>query len=237
MSSQRFYLFDGLNYTRIAYSVAQKSEDPLSAFEALFYKMFSNFARAHAGVYYACWDTAGGTQYKKDIDPQYKSNRSAWNEDIGKAVALAKKIMAVYEVIEIGLPQTEADDTIHMIAKILRDKYPKSIITIVTRDKDLIQTVQKKYANNIFDVVKKKYMDIPEYDIIGYKSLVGDPSDHIKGVSHIGPAKARKYLAGGFALDKEQQKQFDEARSLIDIERNPQFNSNLQKLKETYFNV
>ena len=121
----------------------------------------------------------------------------------------------------------------------MKERDPRSMIEIISRDKDLLQVVQAGYADSVFDYTKKASIPIPQYSVVMYKSLVGDPSDNIKGVTGIGKKKAEKLLSeyivtGKLDLTESQLEEFNECRSIIDSSLHPRFEENLTKLKEIY---
>lgn len=181
--------------------------------------------------FYACWDTFGGTQFRKDIDSNYKSNRDHSAVSLNSILAM-KPLFKELEVENIEIPQTEADDTIYTLAKVLREKYPQSSIVVVSRDKDLIQAVQAGYATNQYDPVKKKNLDIPWYSIVDYKALVGDASDNIPGVKGVGQKTAIKYLLNPELIKESQKEDFERYKKMIDASKHPRFTENLEYLEK-----
>lgn len=185
--------------------------------------------------FYACWDEYGGTQFRKDIDENYKKGRSTLKFIKPEEIEELKSLFSTFDIKNISCKETEADDTIYCLCRILREKNVADI-TIISRDKDLIQVVQKGFANRIFDYVKKKYMEIPWYDIVLYKALAGDSSDHLIGVRGIGSKAASKIIAEYFTSNKlnlteDQKTQFDRCRRIVDASLHPRLEENLTKLR------
>ena len=128
-----------------------------------------------------------------------------------------------FDVISIKVPECEADDAIFSLCEVLKERDSDCENIIVSRDRDLIQVVQKGYASDIWDVSKKSFMKIPAYDIVDFKSLVGDKSDGISGVPKIGKKTAIQVISGFKQLTKEQQLIFEKCKDIVDATRHPRF--------------
>lgn len=232
-----YVVIDAFNFILIAASAALKNLDNPD----LSYHITSTMIQKLKGLYngaefYACWDEYGGTQFRKEIDPSYKEGRSTLAVVSVEEVKEFKNLFEMYGVTNVSIESTEADDTIYCLCKVLKEKHPSSNITIISRDKDLVQVVQSGYANQIYDYTKKKYVEIPWYDIVLYKSLVGDTSDKLLGVRGIGPKTAVKILSeylneGKLNLTEEQKEQFDRCRKIVDASLHPRLQENLTKLR------
>lgn len=169
---------------------------------------------------YVCWEGFKSTVYRKDLNENYKSNRE-WDPEVRDAIKSLKEICEEYNYMEISADGFEADDTIMALCKYLKNQGES--VKIISRDRDLLQAVQKGYADAQFDFVQKINLEVPSYDIVKYKALVGDVSDCIKGVSKIGKKRALGVLAGSVKLSESQEREFEEALKLVDIESLPKF--------------
>ena len=170
---------------------------------------------------YVCWEGMKSTAYRKNLNESYKSNRK-WDPEVLKAIDAMKSLCEENGYKEISVDGFEADDTIVALSKYLKSLGAK--VGIVSRDRDLLQAIQKGYADLQYDPVQKVYLTLPEYDIIKYKALVGDTSDCIKGVTKVGRKKALKILDGVIKLSESQEIEYNEALKLIDVEAHPLFN-------------
>lgn len=179
--------------------------------------------------YFVCFDSYGGTNFRKEIIGEYKATR-CYNEEAFKAIESSKEIFEENGIRNITLDRTEADDTIFALCKVLSSRNEDN--TIVSADKDMIQIVQRGYALGIYNPIKKDYMDIPEYDIVEFKSLVGDSSDNIKGVPKVGPKSALKIMNGEKELTQEEQKIYEKCKLVVDMSLNPSCNKNISKIEE-----
>ena len=178
---------------------------------------------------YVCWEGMKSTAYRKNLNESYKSNRK-WDPEVLKAIKAMKILCEENAYREISVSGFEADDTIVALCKYLKSSGEK--IEIISRDRDLLQAVQKGYADCQYDPVQKVYLESPDYNIVKYKALVGDMSDCIKGVTQIGKKKALKVLAGEIKLTEAQEVEYQAALKLIDIEAHPQFEALYEVIKE-----
>ena len=141
-----------------------------------------------------------GKNFRHDLDPNYKANRSQAPEELQMQLPIAiswirKMGFKSYE--EEGF---EADDVIASAVKFARSHDIK--VRIVTHDKDLYQLIDDGKVV-IYDPMKKLEIDSEKCfekfgvypDKIGeFLSLVGDVADNIPGVKGIGPKGAKKLL-------------------------------------------
>ena len=170
---------------------------------------------------YVCWEGMKSTAYRKNLNESYKSNRK-WDPEVLKAIDAMKSLCKENNYKEISVDGFEADDTIVALSKCLKSARIK--VGIISRDRDLLQALQKGYADLQYDPVQKVYLTPPDYDIVKYKALVGDASDCIKGVTKVGKKKALKILEGEIKLSESQEIEYNEALKLIDVEAHPLFN-------------
>ena len=181
------------------------------------------------GPTYVCWEGMKSTAYRKNLNKDYKSNRE-WDPEVLKAIDAMKSLCEENSYKEISVGGFEADDTIVALSKYLKSLGTK--VEIISRDRDLLQSLQKGYADLQYDPVQRIYLAPPDYDIIKYKALVGDTSDCIKGVTRVGKKKAFKILAGEVKLSESQEIEYKEALKLIDVEAHPLFNELYEAIKE-----
>ena len=147
---------------------------------------------------YRCF-LSGGHNFRKDIDPNYKANRTQPRpihlEDVREFLVLEWKA----EVTD-GI---EADDAMG----IAQDKEGKET-TIVSLDKDMLQVPGLHYR---WGISGAGWVKDPQWLNISYEegllsfyisALVGDVSDNIRGAAGIGKAKAPRLLSG---LHTEQE--------------------------------
>lgn len=232
-----YLIIDAFNICLIAGFSSLKGVSENYSFEDIFtstvYSMIHKLRSIFPGYkIYACWDTYGGIQFRKDIDNNYKANRINNKEIDFKSILKMKPYFEDLDIINVEIEATEADDTIYALSKCIKEKYKDANVVIVSRDNDLIQVVQAGFANNQYDPVKKRFLDIPPYSVVDFKALVGDPSDNIAGVKGIGKKTAINYITGLKQLNETQKKEFEKYKDMVDASRHPRLEENLFFIKE-----
>lgn len=143
-------------------------------------------------------DTKEGS-FRKEIDPNYKANRSEPPDELIPQFALVDELVKCLRLPEIKMVNYEADDVIGSVAVQWKKEFDE--ILIASGDKDLMQFVdgpvkmldtmkEKTYSR---EDVKDKMGVYPE-QIVDFLSLIGDTSDNIPGVSGIGPKGAQNLI-------------------------------------------
>lgn len=156
---------------------------------------------------YVIFDGVGSSTNRKNLLPEYKSNRGInritnWDafddledENDAKVSQITRFIHYLQCLpIKVGMiDKAEADDMIAYMAKELPARF-KSEVVIVSSDKDYLQLVTDKVTlyrpvTKIFygpKDVKREFLIHPDNFII-YKTMLGDKSDKIEGVKGLGP--------------------------------------------------
>jgi DNA polymerase-1 len=162
-------------------------------------KMLKNLRQDYQPVYAAVVFDAKGKNFRHELYPDYKANRSSMPEE------LAAQFPFTYDVVQaLGFPLliesgVEADDVIGTLAKQAEAAGMQTVI--FTGDKDFAQLVNP--AITLIDTMKKSRLDVqgvidkfgvPPELIIDYLSLVGDTVDNVPGVKKVGPKTAVKWL-------------------------------------------
>lgn len=171
----------------------------------------------------------GTTNFRKEIDPSYKANRTQpspkWLHD-------CKEFLVTEWKAEVA-DNCEADD----LLGIAQCKSEGTVICSL--DKDLLMIPGKHYRWAIDGTVVRdgiviskwhkdaEFLEItPDVGLNNFyiSTLVGDVSDNVVGVDKVGPVKAKKALEG---IDTEQG-MFDRCRSLYNDDK--RFLQNLKLL-------
>jgi len=144
----------------------------------------------HIGVF-ADW----GPSFRKELYSQYKANRPPASEELKKVFPVVAKATKALGIETIKVKGIEADDLIACYTKIARAQGHR--VTIVTRDKDLMQLISPMVQ--IYDPVNKKTIDensvrskflVEPKQVRDVLALMGDDGDNIPGVVGIGPKTA-----------------------------------------------
>lgn len=170
------------------------------------------------------FDVAGGT-FRHEVSETYKATRVKADQDLYDQIPLCYQIVEAFDIPIYTKKGFEADDVISTIVDLIQRKANS---VVVTGDMDLLQIVDahtQVYALRkgisdavLFDAeeVKKKYGFGPEH-IVDYKSLRGDSSDNIIGVSGIGEKTATELIQKIGGID-EIYKQLKEEKSKLKTE-------------------
>ncbi len=150
------------------------------------------------------FDPKGGN-FRNQLYPEYKANRSETPEDIIKSVPYIKRILEAMRIPVLEVAGYEADDVIGTLAREASEH--GFDVYMVTPDKDFGQLVSRsafiyKQAKNGegveivgCDKLKEQYgVDDPRL-IIDILALWGDASDNIPGVPGIGEKGAVKLVS------------------------------------------
>lgn len=186
------------------------------------------------------WDCKTKDGWRKTFYPEYKDHRGAVYEryndiDVCKCLMQiednAKELLEYSNIRQYKVDTQEADDLIYAACVVLGTD-----IVIISGDEDLLQINRAMPYVNVFDPIKKQFMEKPDINLAVAKALMGDKSDNIQGYRGIGKVKSRK-LAG----DRAQLMEFLKANgasvfkrnlALIDLSRNPDLEANKKYLTE-----
>ncbi len=141
---------------------------------------------------------AKGSNFRHEMFPGYKANRSPAEDDLVIQIEPLYKIikaMGFHFICEKGV---EADDVIATLAKLAGEEGIETIIA--SGDKDLFQLVggnikQLDMKGKLYgeEEVKEKMGVFPR-QILDLLALSGDSADNIPGVPSVGPKTATKWL-------------------------------------------
>lgn len=151
------------------------------------------------------WD-GGRSQWRKALYPDYKATRhydstpeekiaydGLWNQ-----ITLLHKFLPSLGVHSIKLAQTEADDGIAAICQL----YPDTNKIVISADKDMLQLIDEHCS--IFSPYREKVIGLSNFyeetgvnlkAYMGYRALLGDTSDNIKGVPGIGEKTGKNLMS------------------------------------------
>ena len=137
--------------------------------------------------------------FRHDIYAEYKANREAPPEDLGKQFPYFEPLVDAFNISSIRIPGFEADDIIGSLA--LKASKSGYRVVIVSGDKDMMQLVSQEIK--MLDTMKNKWIGVKEVEekfgvppekVIEVMGLMGDSSDHIPGVKGVGPKTATELI-------------------------------------------
>jgi DNA polymerase-1 len=153
------------------------------------------------------FDGPGSSINRKNLVSEYKSNRGIhritnWDifesleeEDDAKVGQITRLIqyLQCLPVTLLMIEKAEADDVIAFISQTYEHK-PKTEVIIASSDKDYLQLCSetiKVYLPNKKEFYSPKEVlerfEIPSYNFLVYKTLLGDKGDKVDGIKGLGP--------------------------------------------------
>jgi len=125
----------------------------------------------------------GYPKHRYELFSDYKANRiiktAAKQTSKNQVITAANDIQKLLLLLPITLvqhPNFEADDIINTLALNMKDES----VVICSADTDCIQILQNGYKDcQLYNPIKKEFIEPPDYFYVAYKTLVGDKSDHI----------------------------------------------------------
>jgi 5'-3' exonuclease len=171
----------------------------------------------------------GHPKHRYEIYSEYKANRivktASKQEEKNNFFETAKLAIDLLQYLPITTCRAEnyeADDVIATLSENLKDEK----IVIISNDSDYIQLLQRGYKDiNLYNPVKKTFLDSPEYFYLAWKCLRGDSADHIPGL--MSDAKAEKLVKNPNLLQQwmsveENRANFTINKKLIEFAQVPE---------------
>ncbi len=147
------------------------------------------------------WD-AGKKTFRHDKYEEYKGTRPSLDDELLVQMPIVREYLRAAGIASYEKEGYEADDIIGTVATACEGDWET---TILTSDKDLLQLVDAttqvmlmKRGLQEVDVMDEQAVEdrygLKPIQIIDLKGLMGDPSDNIPGVKHIGEKTALTLL-------------------------------------------
>ena len=199
------YLIDASIYVFRAWftipdDMTDPEENPVNAVYG-FTRFLGDFLEREKPDYVAAaFDVSLTTSFRNEIYPDYKANREPAPPELKRQFALCREITRALGVRECSDTAYEADDLIGTLAVGMRNA--GHTVTIVSRDKDLLQLLEE--GDTFWDYTGKKKIAHHEVsDTFGVRAeqmpdflgLAGDSVDNIPGVPGVGAKTAAGLLA------------------------------------------
>ena len=159
------------------------------------------------------FDTAVKT-FRHESYKAYKATRVRQPDEFYNQIPLVQEVVSALGIPIWSKDGFEADDVIATICHLMTKKHPEVEKIIVTGDTDTLQLVddhtkvfspRKGIADTIIydrEMVKEKFEGLLPVQLRDLKSLRGDSSDNIKGVSGIGEKTAMQLVKEFGSLEK-----------------------------------
>ncbi|MGV3654322.1 MAG: DNA polymerase I [Noviherbaspirillum sp.] len=202
-------LVDGSSYLYRAFHAMPDLRNAQGAPTGAIYGMINMLRRLRSdypAAYMACVFDAKGKTFRDDLYADYKANRAAMPEDLGRQIEPIHEAVAAMGWPIIMIEGIEADDVIGTLAVSAAGHGMKTVIS--TGDKDLAQLVNEQVS--LINTMSNEALDregviakfgVPPERIVDYLTLVGDAVDNVPGVPKVGPKTAAKWLAQYGSLD------------------------------------
>ena len=208
-TSERYLLIDGLNLffrNFSAINTVNSNGIHIGGLGGFFRSLGALIRTIQPTQVYVVFDGPGSSNNRKNIIPEYKSNRNVSRitkhelfdtleeEDDSKVDQIMRIIqyLQTLPVKTVSLPRVEADDIIAYLSDTLPTK-PEDRAFIVSSDKDYLQLVseqvivyrpiEREYYTT--DTVKEKF-NVTPHNFLLYKLLMGDNSDGVTGIKGLG---------------------------------------------------
>lgn len=170
----------------------------------MFFKMVDDEKPSHIAV---AFDLKAST-FRHKLYPEYKGTRKPMPEELRPQIPLLKEVLTLMGVCVLQKEGVEADDIIGTVAK-----HTDLKTIIITGDKDSFQLVDDTTEvhftrRGISDIDIYNHLNFTEktginpIQIIDLKSLMGDSSDNIPGVSGVGEKTATTLVQTYSSLEK-----------------------------------
>ncbi len=163
----------------------------------------------------------GNPKFRKQLSSgNYKGNRTSAGDDFHRQKAAIINIVGdLFPFETVRHPDLECDDTIATLA--IKHASEGDDVTIISSDSDFIQLLNiERYDIKLYNPIKKKFIDAPEYDYVTWKALRGDATDNIPGIPGIGDKTAEKLVKDPIKMtalleNKEKRAIFENNVNLI----------------------
>lgn len=135
----------------------------------------------------------GKPEFRINLNDAYKANRKKsdkhFHEQKSQIISIIKECFPFTTAVH---PKLECDDTIATLVKVHCQKGDSC--TIISSDSDFYQLLNVFDNCQIYNPIKKKIIEKPDYDYVTWKALKGDLTDNISGIPGCGDKTATKLV-------------------------------------------
>jgi DNA polymerase I len=207
---ERYLLIDGLNLffrNFSAINAVNSNGVHIGGLGGFFRSLGALIRTIQPTQVYMVFDGIGSSNNRKNIIPEYKSNRNVSRitkhelfdnleeEDDSKIDQIIRIIqyLKTLPVKTVSLSGVEADDIIAYLSGMLPND-PNDRVFIVSSDKDYLQLVSEQVI--VYRPIEKEFytestvkekFNITPHNFLLYKLLMGDNSDGVTGIKGLGP--------------------------------------------------
>lgn len=205
------YLIDASIYIFRAWfsipdSMTDSESNPVNAVYG-YARFLSDFLETVQPEYVAAaFDESLTTSFRTEIYPEYKANREPAPPELKRQFEQCRQVTRSLGIMDCADGAYEADDLIGTMAAGMREA--GHCVTIVSRDKDLVQILQDgdamwDYAGDKttrYDQVHSSFGVRPE-QMVDFLGLAGDSVDNIPGARGVGSKTATALLDAFDSID------------------------------------
>ena len=135
----------------------------------------------------------GKPEFRINLNDAYKANRSTsdrhFHEQKAQIISIVKECFPFTTALH---PKLECDDTIATLVKTHCSEGDEC--TIISSDSDFYQLLNIFENCAIYNPIKKKMIEKPDFDYVTWKALKGDLTDNIGGIPGCGDKTALKLV-------------------------------------------
>ncbi len=163
----------------------------------------------------------GQPKFRQKIsEGAYKANRKSAGSDFHRQkAAIINMVGELLPFETVRHPDLECDDTIATLS--FEHAKKGDDVVIISSDTDFIQLLNiERYDIKLYNPIRKKFIEHPEYDYVTWKALRGDATDNIRGIPGIGDKTAEKIVKNPQKMkelleNSEKRKIFERNLNLI----------------------
>jgi DNA polymerase-1 len=180
-------------------TMTDESQNPVNAVYG-YARFLSEFLESEQPDFVAsAFDAKSGKNFRNDIYPDYKANRDPAPPELQRQFEQCREITRALGIMDCSDINFEADDLIGTMAAGMREA--GHCVTILSRDKDLMQILQA--GDILWDYAgdqKVRYDQVPDKlgvraeQVVDFLALAGDSVDNIPGAPGVGPKTASALL-------------------------------------------
>jgi DNA polymerase-1 len=209
-------IVDGNNLLHSSYHVSQKLSGKINNGTVFFFlRVLISVLKKGNYQHLLIFFDGGGDNFRKEILSDYKAQRTKMPEELWEQMQKIKVLLKESNIALIQMVDCEADDLIASFVNQKNQEGSPIIFDIFTRDKDLLQLLDKNI--NILKYIEGKSTIFTHEDFyreynfapnnyVDYLSLLGDNIDNIKGIKGIGPVNAKKLIQEFSTVENIYQK-------------------------------
>ena len=161
----------------------------------------------------------GKPKHRQNIsEGEYKSNRPSQGDHFhAQKASIIEAVKQFLPFVTVRHPDFECDDVI--ATYVVKHARKGDDCYVISSDSDFIQ-LHNVCNLTLYNPVRKKEIEKPDFDYVMWKALRGDPTDNIPGIPRVGDKTATKLIKNPtllkeFLQDPEKRRIFDKNVNLI----------------------